>query len=444
SVCRGVGHPGSKVSLEEQAFLLLTDPERQTMGYYLQEYQEGHISLEPLAMALYPCCLRYVAWWLPRTWSCMMGWCCTHECSHGDSVEQDPGACTNVLPDITLKEVQSTAESPPSFKPSLPPGHTQTRYPRERDPSKRPSSRHSQSGLIFTAPTRLHQECHHKSLKAFSSSNHQTSTSPSSDFHHTCPNPGHQNSPNPGTNHSAYPSSGHQTSINSLHHTCQNSLHISTPTSDHNPHHHHPHQGCPSSGHHTCPGSLHHNPLWFPSAPPNKETTIKHPIFRSCSNEKRATSPKTASPCLSPCPSPGLSPCLSPCPSPCPTLAVLRPPPCSPDRPCSPCSPSLSQGGQCVMADVHRLTAEVRPQPQQRDSGQTLSEDSGVDIAEAGGLSKDSSPRPMATPTLVHVKGGSAHGCRQLKVGQVILEVNGVSLRGREHQDAACIIAEAF
>lgn len=28
------------------------------------------------------------------------------------------------------------------------------------------------------------------------------------------------------------------------------------------------------------------------------------------------------------------------------------------------------------------------------DSGQTLSEDSGVDIAEAGGFSKDGSPRP--------------------------------------------------
>ncbi len=32
------------------------------------------------------------------------------------------------------------------------------------------------------------------------------------------------------------------------------------------------------------------------------------------------------------------------------------------------------------------------------DSGQTLSEDSGVDIAEAGGLSKDSSPRPGKPP----------------------------------------------
>ncbi|XP_031662410.1 whirlin isoform X1 [Oncorhynchus kisutch] len=554
SVCRGAWPPGSQVSLEEQAFLLLTDPERQTMVYYLQEYQEGHIGLEPLAMALFelfnthaklsllsevrslvaPQDLElYDGLVLHREREALKAWhgetgtlhphshcvhtepsashshsnpttLCSakHECSHGDSVEQDPGVRTNALPDITLKEVRSTAESPPSFKPSLPSGHTQTRNPKERDPSKRPSSSHSQSGLIFTAPTRLHQECHHKSLKAFSSSNHQTSTSPSSGLHHTCPNPGHQNSRNPGTNHSANLSSAHQTSINSLHHTCQNSLHISTPTSDH-----HPHQGCPSSGHHTCPGSLDHNPLSFPSALPTQETTIKLPIFRSSSHEKPATSHKTASPCLSPCPSPGLSPCLSPCPSPCPSLAVMKPPPCSPDRPCSPCSPSLSQGGQCAMAGVHRLTAEVRPQPQQKgatlsqlsDSGQTLSEDSGVDIADAGGLSKDSSPRPsknqatqqsqvaqgpaalaskqqpgspVPTATLVHVvknantlgiaieggantrqplprivtiqKGGSAHGCGQLKVGQVILEVNGVSLRGREHQDAACIIAEAY
>lgn len=41
-------------------------------------------------------------------------------------------------------------------------------------------------------------------------------------------------------------------------------------------------------------------------------------------------------------------------------------------------------------------------------------------------------------------KGGSAHNCGQLKVGQVILEVNGISLRGREHKEAARIIAEAF
>lgn len=41
-------------------------------------------------------------------------------------------------------------------------------------------------------------------------------------------------------------------------------------------------------------------------------------------------------------------------------------------------------------------------------------------------------------------KGGSAHNSGQLRVGQVILEVNGVSLRGMEHRDAARLIAEAF
>lgn len=41
-------------------------------------------------------------------------------------------------------------------------------------------------------------------------------------------------------------------------------------------------------------------------------------------------------------------------------------------------------------------------------------------------------------------RGGSAHNCGQLKVGHVILEVNGLTLRGKEHREAARIIAEAF
>uniref|UniRef100_A0A8C8GRS0 Whirlin n=1 Tax=Oncorhynchus tshawytscha TaxID=74940 RepID=A0A8C8GRS0_ONCTS len=48
-------------------------------------------------------------------------------------------------------------------------------------------------------------------------------------------------------------------------------------------------------------------------------------------------------------------------------------------------------------------------------------------------------------PRIVTIqRGGSAHNCGQLRVGQVILEVNGASLRGREHRDAARLIAEAF
>ncbi|XP_057354957.1 whirlin isoform X6 [Manis pentadactyla] len=167
-----------------------------------------------------------------------------------------------------------------------------------------------------------------------------------------------------------------------------------------------------------------------------------------------------------------------------------------------------------VMVEVHRPDSEpdvneVRALPQTRtastlsqlsDSGQTLSEDSGVDAgeAEAGALGRGrqmvstksrSSKEPPRnerttegatkppgllepTSTLVRVnksaatlgiaieggantrqplprivtiqRGGSAHNCGQLKVGHVILEVNGLTLRGKEHREAARIIAEAF
>ncbi|XP_064346519.1 whirlin isoform X5 [Camelus dromedarius] len=167
-----------------------------------------------------------------------------------------------------------------------------------------------------------------------------------------------------------------------------------------------------------------------------------------------------------------------------------------------------------VLVEVHRPDSEpdvneVRALPQTRtastlsqlsDSGQTLSEDSGVDAGEAEASapgrsrqtastrSKSSKEMPWnerttegatkppgllePTSTLIRVKksaatlgiaieggantrqplprivtiqrGGSAHNCGQLKVGHVILEVNGVTLRGKEHREAARIIAEAF
>lgn len=63
-----------------------------------------------------------------------------------------------------------------------------------------------------------------------------------------------------------------------------------------------------------------------------------------------------------------------------------------------------------------------------------------------GGLSQASPalrcPTCLCCVTLQ--RGGSAHNCGQLKVGHVILEVNGLTLRGKEHREAARIIAEAF
>ncbi|XP_072286036.1 whirlin isoform X2 [Pyxicephalus adspersus] len=169
---------------------------------------------------------------------------------------------------------------------------------------------------------------------------------------------------------------------------------------------------------------------------------------------------------------------------------------------------SDAQTTHFVLVEVHRPNSEpdvneIRAVPQSRavlpvsppaslsqlsDSGQTLSEDSGVDAGELGGGSKDSSPQPQkskgtenttkppglleSSATLVRVmksaptlgiaieggaktrqplprivtiqRGGSAHNCSKLRVGQVILEVNGISLQDKEHREAARIIAEAF
>ncbi|XP_071456967.1 whirlin isoform X5 [Marmota flaviventris] len=185
-------------------------------------------------------------------------------------------------------------------------------------------------------------------------------------------------------------------------------------------------------------------------------------------------------------------------------------PPPSPSDPLD----QTSTNQHFVLVEVHRPDSEpdvneVRALPQTRtastlsqlsDSGQTLSEDSGVDAGEleasapgrgrqmASTKNKSNKELPRTergtegatkppgllepTSTLVRVKksaatlgiaieggantrqplprivtiqrGGSAHNCGQLKVGHVILEVNGLTLRGKEHREAARIIAEAF
>ncbi|XP_069868345.1 whirlin isoform X3 [Dipodomys merriami] len=187
-----------------------------------------------------------------------------------------------------------------------------------------------------------------------------------------------------------------------------------------------------------------------------------------------------------------------------------------PPSPCDHPDPA-STNQHFVLVEVHRPDRdsepdvnEVRALPQTRtastlsqlsDSGQTLSEDSGVDAGEAEASapgrgrqaaastkSRSSKELPLTertpegaskppgllepTSTLVRVRksaatlgiaieggantrqplprivtiqrGGSAHNCGQLKVGHVILEVNGLTLRGKEHREAARIIAEAF
>uniref|UniRef100_A0A673IX82 PDZ domain-containing protein n=1 Tax=Sinocyclocheilus rhinocerous TaxID=307959 RepID=A0A673IX82_9TELE len=409
----------SRAMLEEQARHLLTELERQTMGYYIQEYRDGHIGVEQLVMALFELFNTHAKFSLlsevrglvtpqdverfdglvlrreiealkarqgggagfqdsfsmvsyPDTLASSSASFMTNttlSSARNDGVAENNGEQSlersNALPDISLDEVHSTSDSPPSFKPPPPPG-LQRRPSRKATLSKRPSSSSSQSGLYFTAPSRSQTK-----------------------------EPKHPKAPKP---HTSPP----------------DTLKIDVPA-------------------------------------PQLSIVSQHPI---------GPFPRSSSPIPPPAPNP------------------------------APSSPASNQ--HFVMVEVHRPNAEpdvneVRPLPQARgetggtlsqlsDSGQTLSEDSGVDIAESGRLSKDSSPRPpgllepMSTlvrvaksastlgiaieggantrqplPRIVTIqRGGSAHNCGQLKVGQVILEVNGVSLRGKEHREAARLIAEAF
>ncbi|KAK1788408.1 hypothetical protein P4O66_016840 [Electrophorus voltai] len=461
----------SRAMLEEQARHLLTEPERQTMSYYIQEYRDGHVGVEQLVMALFELLNthakfsllsevrglvsaldleRFDALVLRREIEAMKarqgaaGATALHPDSfsmvsypdtltsssasyvtnttlssaRNDSVVESNGEEVqdggNALPDVSLDEMSSASESPPSFKPPPPPA-VQHRPSRRSTPNKRPSSDSSQSGLYFTAPSRM------------------------------------------------------------------------------------PSKPCPDALKQEVPATQLSLVTQLPIGP--------FPRVQSPSRVKPAASS------LAPPPAP---------PAPAPSAP---PPPSSPGK-VTPSSPASNQ--QFVMVEVHRPNAEpdvneVRPLPQARgalndssrwyvcdgfvdaagasvsqllDSGQALSEDSGVDLTESGPHSKDSSHRPgrtlplresagggeertakppgllEPTSTLVRVpksastlgiaieggantrqplprivtiqRGGSAHNCGQLKVGQVILEVNGISLRAREHQEAARLIAEAF
>ncbi|KAL6097194.1 whrn [Pungitius sinensis] len=491
----------SRAMLEEQARHLLTEAERQTMGYYVEEYRDGHVGVEQLVVALFellnthakfsllsevrglvtpqdlehfdglvlrreiqalkarqvtagatalkPDSMSMVSY--PDTLTSSSASFMTNttlssarerllwlidmmeEDGVGEGNEHGPSESLNtLLTDISLDDVQSaTAESPPSFKPPPPPG-LQRRPTRREQLNKRPSSESSHSGLYFTAPAS--RDLSREPARGPASASPQRERGGAKD---------------PPRDYAVIRKRN-------------------------------------------------------PSAPPKKPAAAQ---LATVSQHDIGPFPRVQSP------NRGAKPAApSPSPPPPPPLPAPPPPPCLPFRGASvskaaPSSPGSKQ--QFVTVEVHRPNAEpdfneVRPLPQARggalsqlsDSGQTLSEDSGVDIAESGHISKDScahssrtrhpqdtqaggggnpsKPPGLLEPTstLVRVaksattlgiaveggantrqplprivtiqRGGSAHNCGQLKVGQVILEVNGVSMRGREHRDAARLIAEAF
>ncbi|KAG5272932.1 hypothetical protein AALO_G00170860 [Alosa alosa] len=213
----------SRAMLEEQARHLLTEHERQTMGYYLEEYRDGHIGVEQLVMALFELLNTHAKFSLlsevrglvsPQDLERFDGMVLRREIdalkarqggpgaaalqpdsysmvSYPDTLasssasfmtnttlssarndstvqqsngEEPPESVSALLPDISLDEVQSRSDSPPSFKPPPPPGVQ--RRPNRREPAtKRPSSESSHSGLYFTAPSSSSSSAHRSAAK---------------------------------------------------------------------------------------------------------------------------------------------------------------------------------------------------------------------------------------------------------------------------------------
>ncbi|XP_009317703.1 PREDICTED: whirlin [Pygoscelis adeliae] len=498
----------TRVMLEEQARHLLNEQERATMGYYLDEYKEGNISVDALVMALFELLNTHAKFSLlsevrgvispqdldrfdnlvlKREIESMkarqpsgpsIGTDSYSMMSYSDTVSSSSSHFTattvssarerllwlidlmentseleggggghqssiNTLPDISLDDLSSFPDEPPNFKPPPPPSAPQMLDPSAaqhrnpgKDKPKRPSSESSQSGLFFVAPRNPTPSPSHPEKDTVS----MTSTATTS------------------TEESA-----------------------------------------PSAIYATISPALHSSRRQMDA---QLSLVSQHPIgpFPRVQSPTRLRSPPLEGPTASGLQSP---PSLSPPPPP------PHPAPPPPDKG----SPQAVANQHFIMVEVHQPNSEpdvneVRPLPQARastlsqlsDSGQTLSEDSGVDIGEVEMSGKDKSRQPVPgksrslkeaarsegaaegaskppgllepTSCLIRVsksaptlgiaieggantrqplprivtiqRGGSAHNCGKLKVGHVILEVNGTGLWGKEHREAARIIAEAF
>ncbi|KAM8995757.1 whirlin isoform 1-T1 [Ara ararauna] len=501
----------TRVMLEEQARHLLNEQERATMGYYLDEYKEGNISVDALVMALFELLNTHAKFSLlsdvrgvispqdldrfdnlvlKREIECMkarqpsgpsLATDSYSMMSYSDTISSSSSHFTattvssarerllwlidlmentselegggdghqssiNTLPDVSLDDLSSFPDEPPNFKPPPPPSapqmlqapsSAQHRTP-GKDKPKRPSSESSQSGLFFMAPRHPTPPPSHPEKDTVSITSTATTSTEES-----APSPIYATiSPAP---HSSRRQMDAQLSLVSQHHIGP-----------------------------------------FPRV--QSPTRLK-----SLSPDGPASG--------------GLQ--SPPSPSPPPPPSHPAPPP--PDKG----SPQAVANQHFIMVEVHQPNSEpdvneVRPLPQARastlsqlsDSGQTLSEDSGVDIGDvelssrdkgqqlisgksrslqearssdgaAEGASKPVRPGLLEpTSCLIRVsksaptlgiaieggantrqplprivtiqRGGSAHNCGKLKVGHVILEVNGTGLRGKEHREAARIIAEAF
>ncbi|XP_044848621.1 whirlin isoform X4 [Mauremys mutica] len=482
----------SRVMLEEQARHLLNEQERATMAYYLDEYKETNISIDALVMALFELLNTHAKFSLlsevrgvvaPQDLDRFNNLVLKREIesmkarqpsvpsadSYSMTSYSDTGSSTsshftsttvssarntadlegsgeglqssiNALPDISLDDVSSFPEEPPSFKPP-PPSPAQvldssTAQLRKtaKDTPQRPSSESSQSGLFFVAPPSPTPPPSHPDKDTASvtstSASASTADSASSTVYAVI---------SPAALSSRRHLGAHLSLVNQ--HPIGPFPRVQSPTRLKSP----SPESTPASG----------LPTPTPRSPPHPPSHL----------EPDKGSPQSA-----------INQHF--------IMVEVHQPNSEPD------------------------VNEVRSLPQARastlsqlsDSGQTLSEDSGVDIGEVELSGRDknrqqipgksrnpkeaprsdgpaeaaSRPPGLLEPTscLIRVaksaptlgiaieggantrqplprivtiqRGGSAHNCGKLKVGHVILEVNGTTLRGKEHREAARVIAEAF
>ncbi|XP_038230861.1 whirlin isoform X2 [Dermochelys coriacea] len=479
----------TRVMLEEQARHLLNKQERATMAYYLDEYKETNISVDSLVMALFELLNTHAKFSLlsevrgviapqdldrfntlvlkrelesmkarqpsvPSADSYSMtsySDAGSSTCSHFTSTTVSSARNTadlegsgeglqssiNALPDISLDDVSSFPEEPPSFKPPPPPpaqeldSSTAQLRNATKDTPKHPSSESCQSGLFFMAPpSPTPPPSHPDKDTASTSASVSTEDSASSTIYAAG---------SPATLSSRRHMGAHLSLVNQ--HPIGPFPRVQSPTRLKSP--------SPES----TPGSSLPTPApQSPPAPPSHPEPDKGSL-QSAINQHFVM------------------------------VEVHRPN----------SEPDVNEVRSLPQARASTLS-------QLSDSGQTLSEDSGVDIGEVELSGRDknqqqipgksrgpkeaprsngpaeaaSKPPGLLEPTscLIRVaktvptlgiaieggantrqplprivtiqRGGSAHNCGKLKVGHVILEVNGTTLRGKEHREAVRVIAEAF
>ncbi|XP_045923460.1 whirlin isoform X3 [Micropterus dolomieu] len=392
----------SRAMLEEQARHLLTEAERQTMSYYVEEYRDGHIGVEQLVVALFELLNTHAKFSLlsevrslvtPQDLEHFDGLVLRREIQALKARQGTAGATAHKPDSLSMVSYPDTlTSSSASFM-----TNTTLSSARERllwliDMMENDSVVESNEDVPPESLNTLLTDISLDEVQSFTAESPPSFKPP--------PPPGVQRHPSKRDQLNKCPSSE----------SSHSGLYFTAPTS---------HNHSKEPGHTPASPSLHHkreHPMdpsrdyaairkRKPSVPSKKEQitaaqlsmVTQHNIgpFPRVQSPSRGTTPATP----------------SPSPPPPPPLPAPPPPPSLPLKSVS-MSKASSPGSkqQFVTVEVHRHNAEpdvneVRPLPQARggalsqlsDSGQTLSEDSGVDIAESGHISKDSSPHSSRT-----------------------------------------------